>query len=311
MLSSDSSAYLRLAHFAQWLFEGRNNHAHVRESLNPLKLLAILSLVSTGASAYNPSGIVNRFAASAPGSDFIRRRGLPLAESRYRSPLVKPAWYKTRQKPITKAQKRIERALWPQWGLVYSYNQTIDLGVAFGRDAPTVFEIGYGDGEALVESAAARPEWNFVGVEWSRACVAKSLASIEERNLTNVRVVRSNVALLLDRGLPMEPLFDEVKIFFPDPWHSSPEHKVVRPDIIRQISHRMRPSGFLHVATDVEGYPAQVREVLASPEAAGGHWTAVDRLSVRPLTRYAREAVAEGRPIEDLHFVFEGLSDAA
>jgi tRNA (guanine-N7-)-methyltransferase len=234
--------------------------------------------------------------------------GAGASSKRYRNPNVKPAWYKSRQRSITPAQKRIERTLWPIFGLTFAYNQRIQLDQAFGRQAPTVLEIGCGAGEAIVELAEAQPEANFVGCDWFRSGLATCLKSIEERNLTNVRLVRADAATLLDRGLPAEPLFDEVKIFFPDPWYGSPERRVVRSEVVRQISARMRPSGFVHVATDVADYPAHVREVFASPLASGGVWRAdTARRVFRPSTRYAREGVAEGRSIEDLHFAFEGL----
>lgn len=220
----------------------------------------------------------------------------------------KPSWYKTRQRSMTRAQKQAERALWPLWGLEFTYNKSVDLGDAFGREAPTVLEIGCGGGEALVELAVAHPECNFVGVDWMRRGVVQCLTSIKERNLTNVRVIRSDVGLLLDRGLPLEPLFDEVKIFFPDPWHCSPEHRVVRPEVVQQISQRMRPSGWLHIATDVQGYPDQAREVLTSPQLSGGKWIATTEPRARPSTHYEREAIAAERQIEDLYFNFESLA---
>ena len=231
--------------------------------------------------------------------------GAGASSKRYRNPNVKPAWYKSRQRSITPAQKRIERALWPLFGLTFAYNERIQLDQAFGREAPTVLEIGCGTGEAIVALAEAQPEANFVGVDWFRSGLATCLKSIDERNLTNVRLIRADAATLLERGLPCEPLFDEVKIFFPDPWYGSPERRVVRPEVVHQISARMRPAGFVHVATDVVGYPAHVREVFASPHTSGATWRAdVSRRVFRPSTRYAREGIAEGRAIEDLHFAF-------
>ena len=99
-----------------------------------------------------------------------------------------------------------------------------------------------------------------------------------------------------------------MKIFFPDPWYGSVERRIVRPDVVQQISRRMRPSGYVHVATDVHGYPDGVRAVFASAQSAGGYWRAdAERRVVRPSTRYEREGIAAGRTIEDLHFAFEGV----
>lgn len=242
----------------------------------------------------------SKVAGSAAGS----------SSTRYRNPRVKPAWYASRQRSITNAQKRAERRLWPLFGLTFSYNSPLALPEAFGRDAPTVLEIGCGAGEALVEFAAARPEANFLGVDWFRSGLATCLMSIEERNLQNVRLCKADAATFLEQGLPdRTPLFDEACIFFPDPWNGSEERKIVRADVVDDLSRRMRPNGILHVATDVEGYPEHVREVMSSG-ARASQWKAIscaDRW--RPSTRYEREGLAAGRAVEDLCFTFVGSDD--
>jgi tRNA (guanine-N7-)-methyltransferase len=180
---------------------------------------------------------------------------------RYKSPSHKPAWYKARQRAITPAQKRALRELWPLYGLAFRHDEPLDVGAAFGPQraaAPTVLEIGCGTGEALVQLAAARRDANFLGVDWFRSGIASCLQSIEERRLDNVRVVRADAAMMLERGLPAQPTFDEALVFFPDPWIGSPERLMMRPEVMRSLSARMRANGVLHFASDVEGYPARV-----------------------------------------------------
>lgn len=229
--------------------------------------------------------------------------------TRYRNPRVKPAWYRARQRSITPAQKRAEARLWPLYGLTFFHNAPLELNTAFGSPsvAPLVLEIGSGTGEALVEYASLRPDANFVGVDWFRSGLAQCLMELEERSLTNVKLVRADAATLLERGLSRDTTFDEVCIFFPDPWYGSPERRIVRPDVMRSISQRMRPSGLLHFASDVPGYPEHTRSVMTSSEACSGEWhevSSADRL--RPSTRYEREAISVGRPITDLCFVYDG-----
>jgi tRNA (guanine-N7-)-methyltransferase len=196
------------------------------------------------------------------------RRLQPLATCRSHTP----------SRSQTPAQKRAERKLWPLFGLTFFHNQPIDLERAFGRDAPRVLEIGCGNGahtapeptlawlersvpsprpalsgEAIVQLAAARPSHDFLGVDWLRRGHASCLATLQDQGLENVRLVRADAATLLKVGLPAAPLFDEVKVFFPDPWYGSPERRLLRKDVVEQLSLRMRPSGCLHVAT---GAPA-------------------------------------------------------
>ena len=239
-----------------------------------------------------------------------------MPSSRYRNPTVKPSWYAARQRSMTRNQKRIEAALWPLLGLTYTHEQPISLDAAFGSATrPRVLEVGCGCGEALVAMAAARPTHDFVGVDWMRRGLATCLAETDRRGLSgNVRLVRSDAATLLERGFAAAPTFDEAHFFFPDPWRGSLERRVLRPDVVADLSARMRPCGCLRVATDVRGYPEQIREAVAT---CGASWeeVACEALEaqrgpgfVRPSTRYAREAAEAGRDVEELCFVFGGAS---
>ena len=61
-----------------------------------------------------------------------------------------------RQGRFTEAQQRAFDALWPRYGLDYA-GQPRDFDAAFGRSAPRVLEIGFGNGEALRFAAARDP----------------------------------------------------------------------------------------------------------------------------------------------------------
>ena len=53
---------------------------------------------------------------------------------------------------MTGAQERAWRELWPALGIENS-EAPLDFTAAFGRDAPVVLEIGFGNGESLVALA--------------------------------------------------------------------------------------------------------------------------------------------------------------
>lgn len=235
--------------------------------------------------------------------------GFRSSSPRYRNPKVKPAWYKRRQRTITPNQKRLERALWPLWGLALSHGETLCLDAAFGRVAPRVLEIGCGGGEALVQLAAARPDHDFLGVDWFRSGIASTLGLVQAAGLTNVRLVRADAATLLESGLPAQTLLDEVLVLFPDPWRGSTERRVLRPETAALLSQRVKPGGVLRFASDVDGYAG---DVLAMLVAEGG-WESAPVALVeerrpghhRPDTKYARAAGEAGRPIDDVCFIRE------
>ena len=72
--------------------------------------------------------------------------------------------YVRRAGRLTESQQRALDELWPKLGVEYS-DQPLDLEATFGRDAPLTVEIGFGNGDTLVQLAAESPENNFLGVE--------------------------------------------------------------------------------------------------------------------------------------------------
>ncbi len=63
---------------------------------------------------------------------------------------------------ITPAQQRALDELWPKFGVEFS-PAMLDAAALFGRAAPRTIEIGFGNGDNLLELAAAHPERDFLG----------------------------------------------------------------------------------------------------------------------------------------------------
>ena len=65
---------------------------------------------------------------------------------------------------ITTSQQRALDELWPEYGVDYT-ESPLEFDQLFGRTTPVVLEIGFGNGESLVELAAANPDKDFLGIE--------------------------------------------------------------------------------------------------------------------------------------------------
>ena len=177
-----------------------------------------------------------------------------------------------------------------------------------------MLDVGFGHGESLAGMAARRPHTNFLGVEVHRPGVAAALLRLAEADAKNVKICRIDAVALLESHIAPEPCFDEVCVFFPDPWTKSGSNKdapatggsgkdehrrIIRPHTLDLLAARLRPGGVLHVATDVDEYAEHVRNVVASD----ARWSAVPPLAWRPETMYERRGVDRGRTITDLSFV--------
>ena len=137
--------------------------------------------------------------------------------------------YVLRAGRITPAQKRALDELLPRFGIPYA-PAALDLDRVFGRAAPRVLEIGFGNGDTLVELAAGSPERDFIGAEVHPPGVGHCLLAVESRGLANVRVIVHDAVEVLAHQVAPASL-DEVLLYFPDPWPKKRHHKrrIVQP----------------------------------------------------------------------------------
>ena len=205
---------------------------------------------------------------------------------------------------ITAAQKRALEELLPRYGIPFAPGP-LDLDRAFGRSAPRVLEIGFGNGDTLVELAAAAPDRDFIGVEVHPPGVGHCLLEIESRGLRNVRVIAHDAVEVLSQQLAPDSL-DEVLLYFPDPWPKKRHHKrrIVQPGFAALVADRLKPGGAFRLATDWEPYAAWMLEVLgASPELEN---VAADGGCVehpgRSATRFENRGRRLGHAVFDLEF---------
>ena len=208
-----------------------------------------------------------------------------------------------RQGRFTEAQQRAFDEQWPRYGLDYT-GEPRDLDAAFGRRAPRVLEIGFGNGEALRYAAPRDPGRDFIGIEVHAPGVGRLLNALASDGTRNVRVYHHDAVEVLAHELGDANL-DEARIYFPDPWHKKRHNKrrLVQPAFARLLVDRIAPGGRLHLATDWQDYAEQMWDVLdATPglvNRAGprGH---VPRPDWRPQTHFESRGQRLGHGVWDL-----------
>jgi tRNA (guanine-N7-)-methyltransferase len=172
----------------------------------------------------------------------------------------------------------------------------IDIALPVALDArETWLEIGFGAGEHLAAQAEAHPAIAFIGCEPFFDGVARLIAEIAARHLTNVRIFQDDARLLLD-ALPAASLARGF-VLFPDPWPKVRHHKrrILSRDGFAKLARALKPGAELRVATDDADYLDWIRE-HASAEGRftlDGEWT--DRPVDWPATRYEEKARKAGR----------------
>ena len=205
----------------------------------------------------------------------------------------------------TAAQRRALTELLPRYG-IGAADGRLDLRAAFGRDAPRVLDIGFGDGEALVTNALNNPAVDYLGVEVHEPGIGHLLLLLEHAGVENVRVIARDAAEVVPQ-LIADASFDAVDLLFPDPWPKKRHHKrrLVQPPFVGEIARVLKPGGFLHVATDWADYARHTREVLAQSAelvAVEADELRGNPLALRPPTKFERRGRQLGHEVADLFY---------
>ncbi|MBI3901506.1 MAG: tRNA (guanosine(46)-N7)-methyltransferase TrmB [Nitrosomonadales bacterium] len=211
--------------------------------------------------------------------------------------------YVLRQGRVSNAQQRSLDTLLPRFGIPYSA-QLLDLIQTFGRDAPKILEIGFGMGESTAAIAQAHPENDYLALEVHSPGVGSLLKQIGERDLANIRIIQHDAVEVL-HDMVSNASLSGTHIFFPDPWHKKRHNKrrLIQPPFIAQLAQKLKPGGYIHVATDWQDYAEQVLAVLsAEPLLQNTATNYAPRPEYRPLTKFEQRGLRLGHGVWDLVF---------
>lgn len=206
---------------------------------------------------------------------------------------------------ITASQQRALDSLWPVYGVEFN-DEPLDPPLLFGRVAPIVLEIGFGNGETLVEQAAASPDKDFIGVEVHEPGVGHCLLKAEESGVRNLRIIMHDAVEVLAKQVPPASLA-RINLYFPDPWPKKRHHKrrIVQDDFVALLADRLADRGTLHIATDWAGYAAHIDEILSRSD----RFISIERREHggeapldRPRTKFERRGLRKGHRICDWVF---------
>lgn len=216
-----------------------------------------------------------------------------------------------RQGRLTQGQERALDEQWPRFGLDY-IGTVRDFDAAFGRAAPLVLEIGFGNGEQLLFAAQNEPHKNLVGLEVHAPGVGRLLQGAAEiaegsASATNLKAYCHDAVEVLNHEVA-DARVDEVRIYFPDPWHKKRHHKrrLVQPAFVALVARKLKPGGLLHLATDWENYAQQMLEVCDAEPLLRNVATRDARAS-NDVDSLARGTVERPQWRRQTHFETRGL----
>jgi len=210
---------------------------------------------------------------------------------------------------MTAAQKQALDEHWDKYCL--NPEEMCDFNKIFGRSAPVILEIGFGNGESLAKMAEDNPSQDYIGIEVHKPGVGNLLAQIERKGIGNLRIFYHDAIEILENCIPAYSL-SGIHLFFPDPWHKRKHHKrrIVRSSFLLLIANKIKPRGYFHAATDWQHYAQHMLKVLMDAESFSNQCLITDyspRPDYRPLTKFEQRGLRLGHGVWDLIFIRDEL----
>lgn len=181
------------------------------------------------------------------------------------------------------------------------HQQPLDWTQLFGNTHPVEIEVGIGKGLFLLNSAIARPETNFFGIEVVRKYQLYATTRIAIRKLTNVKTVCADARWVFRQFVPSASVA-AVHVYFPDPWWKARHKKrrVFTAEFAYDVARALQTCGRLHIATDVEEYFEVMTGIINSSPAFRVLWRMNSTGSIEDTgyeTNFERKARQKGTPV--------------
>jgi tRNA (guanine-N7-)-methyltransferase len=158
--------------------------------------------------------------------------------------------------------------------------------------------------------AKTNPHIDYLGIEVHRAGIGRLLLKADQEKLNNLRIICADAVDVL-RGHVQDESFDEMLVFFPDPWHKKRHHKrrLIDESFVATAVAKLRIGGTLRLATDWQEYAEQMLAVCnadAQLDSLSRDLQYVERPAFRPATRFERRGERLGHGVWDLAYTKRG-----
>ncbi len=206
---------------------------------------------------------------------------------------------------LSKGQSLGLNELWSNFGIDVD-SSTLDFEEIFSNQNDVTLEVGFGNGDSLLEMAIQEPNQNFLGIEVYEAGVGRLINEANKKNVGNLKVIKEDAVEVLENNVADDSI-SNFQLFFPDPWHKKRHHKrrIVQMGFLDLLSKKLKSNGTAHIATDWQDYAEHIMETLEShphfKNLAGDHIYS-ERPEYRPLTKFENRGQKLGHGVWDIIF---------
>lgn len=208
-----------------------------------------------------------------------------------------------RQGRLTKAQQNALDNYWQQYGIEYS-DQVISPSKLFDNNNELIIEVGFGNGDSLLQQVKNQQQYNFIGIEVHSPGVGHLIHNAKIESVENIRVIRHDAVEVINHQIADNSV-QQFQLFFPDPWHKKRHNKrrIIRPDFIELIHKKLKVGGCFHMATDWQPYAEHMLEQMDLADGfvnTSGAGTFSNTKAARCETKFERRGLKLGHGVWDL-----------
>ena len=200
---------------------------------------------------------------------------------------------------ITSGQKNAWQYYWELYGNQNTKEIIETANIFNNSNRKLIIEIGFGNGEILIDSALRNPDDNFIGIEVYESGIGQCLIQLSEKKLSNVRLINEDAKHILNHSFKDQAI-DQINIFFPDPWPKKKHHKrrLINQEFILLIGKKLKKNGCINIATDWDDYAEQIIDVFNKSNL----FKKTNNLRLNLETKFEKRGLKLGHKIQKFTF---------
>lgn len=208
---------------------------------------------------------------------------------------------------ISASQAKALNNFWHDFSIQTKENSLIEFDKIFSKKQNIVIEIGFGNGDSLLQMAKNQPQNNFIGIEVYEAGIGRLINNIKKNELTNIKIIKQDAVEVLQNNIQNNSI-NTLQLFFPDPWQKKRHNKrrILQQDFVNTVAAKLKPNGIFHIATDWQEYAKQIMTTMENSEdfknAYNGH-IYNETVKNRPITKFELRAEKLKHKISDIVFI--------
>ena len=176
----------------------------------------------------------------------------------------------------------------------------------FGNYNKTALEIGFGEGEFIVELAKKNIDWNFLGIEIKYYRYKKALRLARREETDNLKLLHFDVNIAFEYVFEND-MFDRVYINFPDPWPKDrhKKHRIINEAFLNRLRSLMKDGSSIEFASDHLDYVTHTIEHFKSNPNFTNSLKSESystKVKNRPVTKFENQFLKENKRIYYLTF---------